>query len=110
MCRVKEGIDVVCEADLQNLVTSVILRQTKEFSLFDVTQMTRKRLQGSRFLSQCEPSQIEQKCKKTMAELFLVNRLRETKEQGLYELTFSYPHIRCQTSSYNQKPYAYLTI
>ena len=36
MCKVKEGKDVKTKGDLQNLVTSVILRQTSEFTVDDI--------------------------------------------------------------------------
>ena len=47
MCKIKEGAAVQSKGDLQNLVTSVILRQTSTFSSEDIYQVAKTKLVGS---------------------------------------------------------------
>ena len=58
MCNVKEGKDVKTKGDLQNLVTSVILRQTSEFTVDNIYNGTLARLIGSDFYDSLEVKQL----------------------------------------------------
>lgn len=49
MCKVKTGEAVVRHADMQNLVTSVILRQKKLFTIPKLEQQVFEKLKGSSF-------------------------------------------------------------
>ncbi len=89
MCNVKEGKDVKTKADLQNLVTSVILRQTSEFSLDDIYNGTLARLVGSDFY---DSSEVKQRCENTINTLFIINRLKSD-GHGKYELDMSFPSV-----------------
>ena len=70
MCNVKEGRDVKNDGDLQNLVTSVILRRTSEFSVDDIYNGVRDRLTGSDYYDSLE---VRQRCEDTIHTLFTIN-------------------------------------
>lgn len=89
MCNVKEGKDVKTKGDLQNLVTSVILRQTSEFSVDNIYNGTCARLVGSDYYDSLE---VKQRCEETITTLFLINCL-ESLGDGKYKLAMSWPSV-----------------
>lgn len=89
MCNVKEGKDVKNKGDLQNLVTSVILRQTSEFSVDDIYNGTRARLVGSDYYDSLE---VKQRCEDTLNTLFNINCLKSD-GHGKYQLAMSWPAV-----------------
>ena len=89
MCNVKEGKDVKTKGDLQNLVTSVILRQTSEFTVDDIYNGTLARLGGSDFYDSLE---VKQRCEDTINTLFIIDCL-EVVEHGKYKLHMSFPSV-----------------
>lgn len=90
MCNVKEGKDVKTKGDLQNLVTSVILRQTSEFTVDDIYNGTLSRLAGSDFYDSLE---VKQRCEDTIGTLFTIDCL-EVVGHGKYKLHMSFPSVK----------------
>jgi len=86
---VKENSNVKTKADLQNLVTSVILRQTNEFTLTDVVNAANLRLVGSTYY---ESQELIERCYDTVETLFLIGSISNTKS-GKYCLSMSWPAI-----------------
>lgn len=89
MCRIKEGAAVQTKGDLQNLVTSVILRQTSTFSAEDIYQATRAKLEGSEYRDRPE---LKQRCMDTISTLFVIDCIRSV-GKGIYSLAMSFPAI-----------------
>lgn len=89
MCNVKEGKEVKTKGDLQNLVTSVILRQTSEFSVDDIYNGTLARLVGSDFYDSLE---VKQRCEDTIGTLFSIDCL-DVVGHGKYKLHMSFPSV-----------------
>lgn len=89
MCKIKEGIAVKTTGDLQNLVTSVILRQTSTFSVEDICEATRKKLSGSSYDNE---SDIKKRCAETISTLYLIDCLRDV-GNGRYSLAISFPSV-----------------
>lgn len=89
MCNVKEGKDVKTKGDLQNLVTSVILRQTSEFSVDDIYNGVRVRLTGSEYY---ESPEVKQRCEDTINTLFIYDCLKSL-GHGKYLLKMSWPAV-----------------
>ena len=89
MCNVKEGKDVKTKGDLQNLVTSVILRQTSEFTVDDIYNGTLARLVGSDFYDSLE---VKQRCEDTISTLFIIDCL-DVVGHGKYKLHMSFPAV-----------------
>lgn len=89
MCNVKEGKDVKNKGDLQNLVTSVILRQTSEFTVDDIYNGTLARLVGSDFYDSLD---VKQCCEDTISTLFIIGCI-EAVIRGKYQLCMSFPSI-----------------
>ena len=89
MANVKEGKDVKTKGDLQNLVTSVILRQTSEFTVDDIYNGTLARLAGSDFYDSLE---VKQRCEDTISTLFIIDCL-EGVGYGKYKLHMSFPSV-----------------
>ena len=89
MCKVREGANVVSSSDLQNLVASVILRQTSTFSTEDVYSLICAKLKGSAFIDSPE---VERRCKETISALFTVNCLKSI-EPDRYKLNMSFPSV-----------------
>lgn len=89
MCNVKEGPEVKTKADLQNLVTSVLLRQKNEFTLDDIIQGANARLVGSAYF---ESKELEECCKNTLNTLFNINSIRSV-SKGKWKLTMSWPAV-----------------
>lgn len=87
MCRVKEGADIVTVADLQNLVTSVILRQTSTFSIQDVSTRVRDKAVGSQL---CDLEEINKRCKETVSALYLIDCINSMGDDK-YKLTMTFP-------------------
>ena len=90
MCNVKEGKDVKTKGDLQNLVTSVFLRQTSSFSIQDIYNGVLARLKGSDWY---ESQEVRQRCEETLTTLFINECIRHD-EDGKYKLSMSFPAIR----------------
>lgn len=89
MCKVKEGADVQTKGDLQNLITSVILRQTSMFSSEDIYQAANTKLVGSGFQN-CR--ETEKRCKDTISALYLIDCLK-SEGKGRYSLAMSFPSV-----------------
>lgn len=89
MCRVREGADVISKADLQNLVTSVILRQTSTFSAKEISDRIRLKLEGSRYYDSHE---VEERCRETISTLYTINCILSV-EKGRYKLAMSFPSV-----------------
>ena len=90
MCNVKEGKDVKTKGDLQNLVTSVFLRQTSSFSVEDIYNGVLARLKGSNWYDNPE---VRQYCEDTLTTLFINDCIRHD-ECGKYKLSMSFPAIK----------------
>ena len=83
------GADVISKADLQNLVTSVILRQTTSFSAQEICIKTREKLVGSSF---ADSEDVRMQCDETISTLYLIDCLSTT-EAGRYKLAMSFPSV-----------------
>ena len=70
---IKENSTVKTKADLQNLVTSVILRQTDEFTLDDVVRDANLRLVGSTYYG---TEELTERCADTLHTLFVFNGIQ----------------------------------
>lgn len=88
MCNVKTGADVKHKGDLQNLITSVILRQSGTFTKDDVAAGVRAKLQGSAYLDSHE---VEQRIEDTLHQLFIIDCLKSDGKQ--YQLSMSFPAV-----------------
>ena len=86
---VKENANVKTKTDLQNLVTSVILRQTEEFTLEDVIRSANSRLVGSTYY---ESEELKERCNDTLNTLYLIGSISGT-PKGKYTLTMSWPAV-----------------
>ena len=86
---VKENFDVKTKADLQNLVTSVVLRQTDDFTLEDIIERANKRLIGSKYL---ESMELKECCEDTLNTLFLIGSISVTSGDK-YVLSMSWPAV-----------------
>ena len=89
MCNVKEGAEVKTRADLQNLVTSVILRQTDVFTLDDIVKAANTRLYGSTYF---KTKELEDRCADTVKTLFLIGSIDSTSKNN-YKLAMPWPAI-----------------
>lgn len=87
--RLKENENVKAKADLQNLVTSVILRQTDEFTLEDIVRSANLRLAGSTYYASEE---LKFRCEDTIETLFLIGSISTT-PKGKYVLSMSWPAV-----------------
>jgi len=85
----KENEHVKTRADLQNLVTSVILRQTGEFTLDDVVRAANLRLVGSIYH---ESQELNARCDDTLETLFLIGSICHA-TKGRYRLCMSWPAV-----------------
>ena len=47
MCKIKTGKNICTDQDLQNLITSVILRQSRSFTINLIAEQTRDKLKDS---------------------------------------------------------------
>lgn len=85
----KEKENVKTAADLQNLVTSVILRQTDEFTLDDIMHAANLRLVGSSYYASEE---LAKRCNDTLETLFLIGSISNA-TKGRYRLCMSWPAV-----------------
>ncbi len=67
MCKVKTGRDVRTSRDLQNLITSVILRQTRSFDRGMIASQTKDKLKDSEM--QLDSQEIEKMISRTLGTL-----------------------------------------
>lgn len=86
---VKENENVKTRADLQNLVTSVILRQTGEFSLDDIVRKANLRLIGSSYYAS---EDLTACCSDTLHKLFVIGGIQSAGEDR-YSPGRSWPAI-----------------
>ena len=86
---IKENENVKTQADLQNIVTSVILRQTGEFNLDDVVHAANLRLVGSIYY---ESQELTERCDDTLETLFLIGSISHA-TKGRYRLCMSWPAV-----------------
>lgn len=77
-------------ADLQNLITSVILRQTSVFSTTELCTKIQSKLTGSSYEHSLDV--IEQRCKDTISTLYTINCLKNI-GVNQYKLAMSFPSI-----------------
>lgn len=93
MCKVKTGTDVQTAADLQNLVTSVILRQVHPFSKDTIKEQVLSKLEGSEFSSDDEKkTQVLKLCDRTLKFMVLSSSIRSKgMDDNRYRLTLSFP-------------------
>ena len=89
MCNVKEGVNVKTKGDLQNLVTSVFLRQTSSFSVEDIYIGVLARLKDSDWYDSPE---VIQYCEDTLTTLFINDCIRSD-GHGKYKLYIAFPSI-----------------
>lgn len=87
--RIKENENVKTRADLQNLVTSVILRQRDEFTLEDVIRDANLRLVGSIYY---ESQELVERCDDTLNTLYLIGSISNA-PKGKYRLCMSWPAV-----------------
>ena len=85
----KENENVKTKADLQNLITSVILRQIDEFTLEDVIRDVNLRLVGSVYYGSQE---LTKRCDDTLNTLFLIGSIANA-TKGRYRLCMSWPAV-----------------
>jgi len=97
MCKIKEGVAVQTIGDLQNLVTSVILRQTSSFSVEDICAATTEKLKGSLYNNEAD---VKKRCEETISTLYLIDCLRSVGNKH-YSLAMSFPSVN---SLYMAKP------
>ena len=69
----KENADVKTKTDLQNLIASVILHQTDDFTLDDVVQATSQKLVGSPYYA---AEDLQLRCADTLHTLFVFNGIQ----------------------------------
>jgi hypothetical protein len=89
MCNIKEGANVKTKGDLQNLVTSVFLRQESCFSVEDIYNGVLVRLKGSDWYDSPE---VKQRCEDTLSTLFINGCIRGD-GHGKYKLSMSFPSV-----------------
>lgn len=71
--RVKENANVKSRVDLQNLITSVLLKQTDDFTLEDIIHETNLRLVGSPFYASDE---MKSRCSDILNTFFLFDNVQ----------------------------------
>ena len=67
MCKVKTGKNVRTDRDLQNLVTSVILRQRRSFDRNEIVSQTKSKLRDSEM--QLDNQELEKMISRTLGVL-----------------------------------------
>lgn len=72
---VKEKETIKSRAELQNLISSLILRQTDEFTLDDIIQNANLRLSGSSYY---ESEELKERCSDTLRRLLLMGNISIT--------------------------------
>ena len=87
--NIKYGIDVKTNADLQNLITSVILRQTGNFTDESIYSEVSEKLIDSVFKN--NPN-VEKRCRDTIETLFNIGSIKVVND-GTYQLSMSWPSI-----------------
>lgn len=94
MCNIKTGADVKHHGDLQNLVTSTILRQVDAFSVEDIYNQVNEKLVGSKY---CNAGLVRQLCADTIDTLYNICGLSvvdtNPNKTNRYRLTLSWPAI-----------------
>lgn len=91
MCVIKIREHVQSHVDLQNLVTSIFLRQTGSFTLDDIEKLLKEYLQGSD--KYCSRKSLNSNAKQVCADTLKILRLSDCLryEEGKYSLTLSFP-------------------
>lgn len=90
MKDVKEGVNVVSHADLQNLVASVILRQTDTFTQESIYKVVKNKLRDSAF--QDDFVLVNKHIAETISALFLCSGIK-CEQEGRYKLNLSFPSL-----------------
>ena len=88
--NIKYGSDVKTNADLQNLVTSVILRQADSFTEETIYSEVLKKLDGSAFVNS---SDVKKRCDDTLNTLFNIGGIKFVND-GAYKLSIGFPSIK----------------
>ena len=93
MCKIKTGALVETDADLQNLITSVILRQTEPFTKETIEGQLLANLEGSAFSAEDEKrEQAIKTCKRTLKFMMLSSSIRSMGvDDQRYRLALSFP-------------------
>ena len=89
MANIKTGAKVQNKGDLQNLITSVILRQTSTFSSNEIYEKVRENLKGSQYYNN---SDLMKHCEDTIEKMFICDFLKR-KANGIYILSMSFPAL-----------------
>lgn len=94
MCNIKTGADVKHHGNLQNLVTSTILRQADTFSVEDIYNQVNEKLVGSKYYN---AGLVKQLCADTIDTLYNICGLTVVEDApnsvNRYQLTLSWPAI-----------------
>lgn len=93
MCKVKTGALVQTDTDLQNLITSIILRQTKPFTKETIEEQLLSKLEGSVFSTENKKrEQALKTCKRTLKFMMLSSSIRSMGiDDQHYRLVLSFP-------------------
>ncbi len=93
MCKVKTGEQVQTTPDLQNLVTSTILRQTQPFTAGSIEDQVATLLEGSPFLQDVAlRPQVAQICERTLQYMLMSRGIRSVgMDSDLYRLALAFP-------------------
>lgn len=94
MCKIKTGKQVESRLDLQNLVTSIILRQRGRFIKSDLYQALEKELRNSEFHNGKEKKKIvADMCDETLKVLRLSDYVSYDRREKSYCLSVPFPAI-----------------
>lgn len=88
MCTVRLGMNIQSTADLQNLITSIILREKSLFTLDDVVSETKKNVLDSMF--QESDDKIKEMCQDTITKLALFDCIQSV-DGNSFKLSISFP-------------------
>lgn len=89
MCRLKEGSDIKTYADLQNLISGIILRQTTEFSLEEICRQVESKANGFHLN---DSGEIHKRCTETLSALYSIDCIKCMGDDK-YKLAIGFPSI-----------------
>ena len=94
MCKVKTGSLVQTDTDLQHLITSIILRQTKPFTKESIEEQLLGKLEGSAFSTENKKrEQALKACERTLKFMMLSSSIRSMGiDDQHYRLVLSFPY------------------
>lgn len=93
MCKVNTGALVQTDADLQNLITSIILRQTEPFTKETIEDQLLTKLEGSAFSTEDKKrEQALKTCERTLEFMMLSSSIRSMGiDDQRYRLALPFP-------------------